>query len=68
MPILNWIGKVVVEHHKDVPFKFLEKDKRKSVGSSENMLIQGDNLEALKSLLPYYKCYHSLSNIWRSTS
>ena len=56
MPVLNWIGKnAVVNHHKDVPFRFLKRNDSKSMGDSENLLIEGDNLEALKSLLPYYK-------------
>jgi len=55
MPVLNWIGKQqVVNHDKDVPFKLLNKDARLSVGESENLLIKGDNLEALKALMPYY--------------
>ncbi len=57
MPTLNWIGKsAVVEHHKDVPFHLLRSNPELSVGdaSSGNMLIQGDNLIALKALLPYY--------------
>ena len=56
MPILDWIGKKsVVTHHRDVPFKFLKRNDSKSMGNSENLLIEGDNLETLKSLLPYYK-------------
>ncbi len=56
MPIFDWIGKKdVVNHHKDVPFRFLKKTNSKSVGDSKNLLIEGDNLEALKSLLPNYK-------------
>ena len=56
MPILNWIGKdAVVNHDKDVPFRLLKKNKSKSVGGSENLIIEGDNLEALKTLLPYYQ-------------
>ena len=56
MPILNWIGKeAVVNHDKDVPFRLLKKNKSKSVGDSENLIIEGDNLEALKALLPYYQ-------------
>ena len=56
MPVLNWVGKKsVVNHHKDVPFKFLKRKDSKSMGNSENLLIEGDNLEALKSLMPYYK-------------
>ncbi|RLD04907.1 MAG: site-specific DNA-methyltransferase, partial [Chloroflexota bacterium] len=57
MPTLNWIGKdAVVEHHKEVPFHLLRCDPELSVGDpgSGNLLIQGDNLLALKALLPYY--------------
>ena len=56
MPILNWIGKdAVVNHDKDVPFRLLKKKKSKSKGDSENLIVEGDNLEALKALLPYYQ-------------
>jgi adenine-specific DNA-methyltransferase len=58
MPTLNWIGKeVVVEHHKEVPFHLLRCNPALSVGEpgSGNLLVQGDNLLALKALLPYYK-------------
>jgi len=56
MPSLNWIGKeAVVNHTKEVPFKLLRKVKSVSVGSnSHNLIIHGDNLEALKALMPYY--------------
>lgn len=39
-----------------IPYRLLETDPGLSFGSpeTENMLIQGDNLEALKALLPYY--------------
>jgi adenine-specific DNA-methyltransferase len=62
MPTLNWIGKEkVVNHHQDVPFRTLDKQytfidgKESKDGSSENKIIHGDNLEALKSLLPQYE-------------
>jgi adenine-specific DNA-methyltransferase len=58
MPTLNWIGKeAVVEHHKEVPFHLLRCNADLSVGEpgSGNLLVQGDNLLALKALLPYYK-------------
>ncbi|QTA79836.1 SAM-dependent methyltransferase [Desulfonema limicola] len=58
MPTLDWIGKdAVVEQHKEVPFRLLKEKPELSVGEldSGNMLIQGDNLEALKALLPHYK-------------
>ena len=57
MPTLNWIGKAaVVEHHKQVPFRLLKCRDDLSVGDPQagNLLVQGDNLEALKALLPYY--------------
>jgi len=56
MATLNWIGKqAVVNHDKDVPFKLLKKIKSASVGdNSQNLILHGDNLEALKALMPYY--------------
>ena len=58
MPTLNWIGKeAVVEHHRQVPTRLLECDPKLSVGDpeAENLLVEGDNLEALKALLPRYR-------------
>jgi len=69
MPTLNWIGKdKVVSHHQDVPYRVLEHKygftSDPSTGSgkeqaeptkSGNKIIHGDNLEALKSLLPEYE-------------
>jgi adenine-specific DNA-methyltransferase len=64
MPTLNWIGKEkVVSHHQDVPFKVLEhkygftseKGEQVEPTNSGNKIINGDNLEALKSLLPEYE-------------
>ena len=57
MPELNWIGKVaVVKHHKEVPFRLLESDPQLSCGdqNSGNLIVEGDNLHALKALLPRY--------------
>lgn len=57
MPTLNWIGKEAVEkHHLEIPYRLLEYDDELSAGDKEagNLLIQGDNLHALKALLPYY--------------
>ena len=57
MPTLNWIGKdKVVTHHNDVPFRVL--DRKYTFGDtpdSGNKIIHGDNLEALKALLPEYE-------------
>ncbi len=59
MPTLNWIGKEkVVNHHLDVPFRTLEKKYTfASEGQNDggNMIIHGDNLDALKALLPEYE-------------
>lgn len=57
MPSLNWIGKnAVVKHHKDVPYRLLEPVPGLSCGDAEsgNLIVQGDNLHALKALLPRY--------------
>lgn len=57
MPTLNWIGKeAVVKHHKDVPFRLLEPVTDLSCGPADsgNLIVQGDNLHALKALLPRY--------------
>jgi len=57
MPTLNWIGKdAVVKHHKEVPYRLLEPVGELSSGDSEsgNLIVQGDNLHALKALLPRY--------------
>ncbi len=62
MPTLHWIGKdKIVNHHQEVPFRILERQytfkdrKQEAAGRSENKIIHGDNLEALKSLLPEYE-------------
>ncbi len=64
MPTLHWIGKEkVVNHHQDVPFKVLEhkygfdasSGKLNQETGTGNKIIHGDNLEALKSLLPQYE-------------
>lgn len=55
MPSLNWIGKEkIVNHNKDVPFRLLRKNKKYSLGESEYLILEGDNLEALKALMPFY--------------
>lgn len=68
MPTLNWIGKeAVVKHHKDVPYRLLEPVAKLSLPSpvngrgvggegdfGGNLIVQGDNLHALKALLPRY--------------
>lgn len=57
MPTLHWLNdKEAREKSSQIPYRLLEADSKLSFGDSEseNMLIQGDNLEALKALLPYY--------------
>jgi adenine-specific DNA-methyltransferase len=63
MPTLHWIGKEkVINHHMDVPFKVLEHSygfdngqQTEAETKSGNKIIHGDNLEALKALLPEYE-------------
>ncbi|GAA4279674.1 site-specific DNA-methyltransferase [Gaetbulibacter aestuarii] len=64
MPTLHWIGKdKVISHHQDVPYRVLEhkygfsveKGEKTETTNSGNRIIHGDNLEALKSLLPEYE-------------
>lgn len=64
MPTLSWIGKEkVVNHHLDVPYRVLE-HQYTYMGNGVNLtaaepdgnkIIRGDNLEALKALLPQYE-------------
>lgn len=60
MPTLHWIGKEkVINHHQEVPYKVLDKQYDYNLKEGEtpsgNKIIHGDNLEALKSLLPEYE-------------
>ena len=63
MPTLEWIGKdKVINHHLDVPYRVLERKysfdengQHEEDNGSENMIIHGDNLDALKSLLPQFE-------------
>jgi len=62
MPTLHWVGKDQVRnHHRDVPYRALQahytfQPKTSSVQNTlNNKVIQGDNLEALKSLLPEFE-------------
>ena len=67
MPVLNFKGKsTVYSHHLGVPFRSLEIDEKKSFSKKlkngkkekssldDNLIIHGDNLHALKALLPRY--------------
>lgn len=63
MPTLNWVGKdKVINHHQEVPFRVLDHKygytpdgKQEAPVDSGNLIIHGDNLEALKALLPHYE-------------
>lgn len=63
MPELNWVGKdKVITHHLDVPYRVLDRQysydehgQHDGDNGSQNMIIHGDNLEALKALLPKYE-------------
>lgn len=59
MPFLDWMGKSkVVNHHNDVPFRVLERcfihgtpqGGPEDEPDGGNMVVHGDNLEALKAL------------------
>lgn len=58
MPSLTWLTRDDdLKRAAAVPYRLLEADRALSHGdpAAGNMLIQGDNLDALKALLPYYK-------------
>ena len=58
MPEIQFKGKeFVFNHHLSVPYRPLLVDKNKSIGTgniNENLIINGDNLHALKALMPMY--------------
>ncbi|AHF01982.1 DNA methylase [Thiomicrospira aerophila AL3] len=57
MPILQWLNKdESLLDAKNCRYRLLQEKSEFSYGEvdSNNMLIQGDNLEALKALIPYY--------------
>ena len=58
MPILEFKGKQhIYAHHLTVPYRPLVPDESRSLnssGSEDNLIIHGDNLHALKALLPRY--------------
>ena len=59
MPTLEFNGKHhIYTHHLTVPYRPLETDKTRSCNptdADDNLIIHGDNLHALKALLPRYK-------------
>ena len=57
MPMLNWMGREkAAKATKDVVMKILREEKSLGYGDAtkDNILVHGDNLEALKALLPFY--------------
>jgi adenine-specific DNA-methyltransferase len=57
MPLLHWLTRDDdLKTAAQAPYRLLEEDAQLSYGDRDtgNMLIQGDNLDALKALLPYY--------------
>jgi hypothetical protein len=64
MPTLDWIGKDAVKDlHQKVDFHLLRDNRDLSVGDPPSgiLLVEGDNLLALKALLPYYACTGGVS-------
>lgn len=56
MPFLNWINDDIARRqYKNVAFHLLEKQEHYGASDANNLLIQGDNLIALRALLPFYK-------------
>lgn len=64
MPTLNWIGRdKVINYHTEVPYRVLnhiygyrsENPSDTTETNSGNMIIHGDNIEALKSLSPRFE-------------
>ena len=58
MLTLDWEGKdEAKKKSSEIPLRLLDFDSSLSYGDrdSKNIIVQGDNLEALKSLLPFYR-------------
>ena len=56
MPTLDWLNRPdAFTTAGRVPYRLLEPVSRHGGPAADNLLIQGDNLEALKALLPFYR-------------
>ena len=56
MPTLDWLNRQdAFTTAARVPYRLLEPTSLHGDASTGNLLIQGDNLEALKALLPFYR-------------
>ncbi|WP_151950033.1 site-specific DNA-methyltransferase [Aliarcobacter butzleri] len=55
MPSLNWIGKKEIKnHHNNIEYRVLDCKESVGIDNSGNLIVKGDNLLALKALLPFY--------------
>ena len=55
MPFLDWVNKNQAKAvSTQVPYHLLKKEAEYGESANENMLIQGDNLLALRALMPFY--------------
>ncbi len=64
MPTLTWLDReLAVKAAEGVPFRVLDFDPKLSAGDpvADNLIIQGDNLDAVKAVTPYFagrvKCF-----------
>ena len=56
MPTLDWLNRAdAFTLANKVPYRLLEQISTHGAPATDNLLIQGDNLEALKALLPFYR-------------
>ncbi len=56
MPTLDWLNRDAAFRSADqVPYRLLQPVSTHGNGDGGNLLVQGDNLEALKALLPLYR-------------
>jgi len=56
MPTLDWLNRAsAFTTAARVPYRLLEQVSTHGAAAADNLLIQGDNLEALKALLPFYR-------------
>jgi len=56
MPFLDWVNKAQAQRGTaDVPYHLLEFQSAHGDPAADNLLIQGDNLLALKALRPFYR-------------
>ena len=56
MPTLDWLNRDAAFRLADqVPYRLLQPVSSHGDGNAHNLLVQGDNLQALKALLPLYR-------------